>query len=70
MQLTRRRQRLPPIDAPVHRSAPSAWAYLVEHGGLELSDRDDGLADDLVAELDPRAASLQVALHGASVDAL
>jgi hypothetical protein len=59
---------VPVTSAPIHRDAPSAWAYLVERAGLELSDRDDGIEAELLDRLEPTAASLDEALRHASLE--
>lgn len=50
------------------RDATSAWAYLVECGGLDLKDRDDGFEERLLVCLQSDATSLKEALRHASLE--
>ena len=55
--------------AEIHRTAIDAWQHLVQHGGLELDDRDRDFEESLKSALDPQASNLEEALTTASVDA-
>ncbi|MBN2445965.1 MAG: VWA domain-containing protein [Phycisphaerae bacterium] len=53
----------------VHRDPLSAWKYLVQHGGIELEGRDEGLDQRILQRLDPCAPSLDDALATATMPA-
>lgn len=52
----------------VHENAISAWHYLVENGGIELDERDEGLDKQIHQLLNPTVPSLEDALESATID--
>ena len=53
---------------PVYRDSPAAWRGLIEIGALEPDDRDEDLAQQLKAQIDPGAPDLDTALIHAPTD--
>lgn len=57
------------MTEPVHRDPLSAWRYLIQHGGIEMEGRDEGLDKRILQRLDPAAPSLEHALSHATMAA-
>jgi len=53
----------------VHRDPLSAWNYLIQHGGIEIEGRDEGLDKRILQRLNPAAPSLEYALAEATMAA-
>ena len=53
----------------IHRDAASAWAYVRDHGGIELEGRDEGLDARILQRLNPAAPSLDEAVQSATLEA-
>lgn len=54
---------------PVYRDPLAAWQHLIQHGGVEVEGRDEGLDQRILQRLNPSAPSLEHALAEASMAA-